>query len=236
MCGMNDFGSHDYINERTENNESLPPHYYGDAVRKIFVIMGIVMLGGIPFFNQYLPRPLVTSIFAVIIFASVAGFTRPFSQTAALINVFVSLAGVLTFESYTLYSFFVLPSSGVLTWNVFMIVSQLLAILSFIAFYYSVKTLRGAVRATVGETGEMGEKGRYIKVPIPLASVGDILVRYGRKREDIKEIFWSLMSGGANEESAAQIITNARYLHRYLDYIDRGLNNIEATRRILTTI
>lgn len=111
-------------------------HYYGDTVRKLFIVGGIIMLAALPFFNAYLPVPAYISLFAVVIVALVSGFTNPMQRMSAIGDIFVSLIACITFEYYAIQGYGTIPT-------LLFFVDQLLAIIFFIALYYSTKSYRG---------------------------------------------------------------------------------------------
>ncbi|OGY35205.1 MAG: hypothetical protein A3D99_00850 [Candidatus Andersenbacteria bacterium RIFCSPHIGHO2_12_FULL_45_11] len=111
-------------------------HYYGDTVRKLFVVSGIIMLASLPFFNTYLPVPAYISLFAVVVIALVSGFTNPMQRWATMLDILVSLIACVTFEYSSVVGYGIIPPA--LFW-----INQLLALLFFIALYYSTKSYRG---------------------------------------------------------------------------------------------
>lgn len=113
-----------------------PSHYHGDIVRGIFLAIAVIMLFGLPFFQEQIPLPLTLSLAAVIFLIFIAGLTNPQQILLALVDVLVSLSGFLIFEYFALNGF---ESFA----NLFFLVNQTLAVLFLCAFYYSTKTLRG---------------------------------------------------------------------------------------------
>lgn len=117
-------------------------HYYGDVVRKLFLIAGSIMLLGTPVFNRILPVSELVSIGAIAFLAFSAGFTSPTKKSSALFNVCVSLGAFFVFEYYAITTYMIQSHSDpyriVLFW-----VDLTLALIFLFAFYYSVKTLRG---------------------------------------------------------------------------------------------
>ncbi len=113
------------------------PHYYGDTVRKLFLVAGIIMLVTLPFFSKSLPQPLFISLLAIVVITTFAGFTSPRSFFIVILNALVSLIALLFFEYYA-----VISASGGIDEPLFLI-NQILALISFFALYYSLKTVRG---------------------------------------------------------------------------------------------
>lgn len=121
----------------------LPPpgnrkilHYYGDQVRIILFLTGLVMLGGLPYFKDLIPTPANYSIFAIVVIAFLAGFTNPKQVWTIYLDLVVSLVGFLVFE------YFAITNSSDLS-SGFFLINQLLALLLLVAFYFSTKSLRG---------------------------------------------------------------------------------------------
>lgn len=126
---------------KTQIREEAPRHYYGDVTRRLFVAGGIVMLVGMPFFADYLKQMVVLSALGVIAIALIAGFANPRSRSVQILLLSVSIAAVLFFESYAAYLYSTLPLEG---WGLLFVgATQLLAIIFFLALYFSAKTVRG---------------------------------------------------------------------------------------------
>lgn len=113
-------------------------HYYGDVVRRFFIVGALLMLISLPFMNSYLQVPLQISILAAICIGVFAGITNPLQMWAAVLNFALSIISVVVFEyqavnGYQMYS---------LTHRTFW-VNQILAVNFLVALYYSTKTVRG---------------------------------------------------------------------------------------------
>lgn len=122
--------------------EVLNEHYYGDAVRVIFVVAGLAMIVMFPFFSNILKIPVLVPILAVLILAVLGGFLNPEQTWIIALNTAVSILGCGIFQYYAVHAYLNLsPTSDI---NVaFFWANQVLAILFFVAIYLSVKTLRG---------------------------------------------------------------------------------------------
>jgi hypothetical protein len=128
----------DDIKKRIRFGQDIPPeHYYGDIVRKLFILSAIIMLGTLPFFANLLPAPFFSTIIVVLIIGVVAGLTNPRQLGIAVISVIIAILAFATFEYYAVISYLQYSLSG-LFWT-----NQILAIIFFIALYYSSKTVRG---------------------------------------------------------------------------------------------
>jgi uncharacterized membrane protein YhhN len=116
--------------------QSDTSHYHGDRIRVLFLVSGIVMLVGLPVFQQKIPFPVSLSVIAVVLLAFLAGLTNPKQVWFSFLDTAASLIGFLVFEYYAITN-----SSNLL--DNFFLINQLLALFFFVAFYFSVKTLRG---------------------------------------------------------------------------------------------
>jgi hypothetical protein len=113
-------------------------HYYGDIVRRLFLLAAVLMIVSIPLVEDSLPIPFALSLGAMIGLAIVSGFINPVHRFTGLINVVSSVAGFAVFEVAALYGF------NKYQWmSFFFLVNQLLALIFFFAIYFSTKTLRG---------------------------------------------------------------------------------------------
>src|SRR3989344_4070183 len=88
----------------THGSEKIE-HYYGDAVRMLFLVAAIIMLTSLPMFDQYINIPTVFSVLAILILGLAAGLTNPRQIWDAGINMGVSSAGFLVFMTYAVNSF-----------------------------------------------------------------------------------------------------------------------------------
>lgn len=110
-------------------------HYYGDTVRQLFVVAGLLMLASGPFFRSALPVPAFVSVLAVLLVGLAAGLINPRQLWTIGLNTVVALVGFVVFEYYALMAY-----GGVSI--LFFWVNQILALIFFIALYLSTKTLR----------------------------------------------------------------------------------------------
>ena len=121
-------------------------HYYGDTVRFLFLIAGVIMLISLPTVSQILNIPIIISVIAILILGLAAGFTNPKQKLDALINVFISAAGFLIFESTAVWTF----QKGITTQRLeyFFIANIILGLIFLLALYFSAKTLRAEIVST----------------------------------------------------------------------------------------
>ncbi len=125
------------------NLTKKPSHYYGDTVRFLFLIAGVIMLLMLPTVSQILNIPIVVSVVAILALGLAAGFTNPKQKLDALINVFISAAGFLIFESTAVWTY----QNGITTDRLqfFFIASITLGLIFLLALYFSVKTFRAEI-------------------------------------------------------------------------------------------
>ena len=123
-------------------NEIIREHYYGDAVRTLFIITGVVMLVMLPFFASLIKAPIILSIVGILALAIFGGFLNPKQLWIIVINTLISIGAFAIFEYYAVLSY-INPTSNIQLATKFFWVNQTLALLFFIAVYLSVKSLRG---------------------------------------------------------------------------------------------
>jgi hypothetical protein len=111
------------------------PHYHGDYVRALIFTAGLLMLIGLPYFQNEINLPIYFSIIAVIILVFLAGLTNPKQVWIAYVDFVVSLLGFSIFEYEAVVGF---GSNQPL-----FLINQTIALVFFFALYFSTKTLRG---------------------------------------------------------------------------------------------
>ncbi len=122
----------DYLEEYREI-----PHYHGDVVRILLIIAGLIMLVSLPFFKDLISMPLILSVVAILAIGLLAGLTNPKVIWVIAFDSIASIVGFLVFEYIALKYF----NEHIF----FALVNQILAVIFFIAIYYSTKTLRGFI-------------------------------------------------------------------------------------------
>lgn len=125
-------------------NENKIEHYYGDIVRNIFIVAGIIMVVMLPFFSSLIKVPITLSIVAILALAIFAGFLNPKQLWIIVSNSIISIVACAVFEYYAVTSYLNLDPSVSLNVRFFW-VNQFLAILFFVAIYLSVKSFRGKI-------------------------------------------------------------------------------------------
>lgn len=121
------------------------PHYYGDTVRRIFLLGAFIMAVSLPFFWSLINLPIYASIFAILILDIAAGMTTPAKFWTGVLDLAGSALAVIVFEYYAVLAYGNLPEE-----TYFFLVNQLLAVLFLVGLYYSVKTVRGTWVLTGG--------------------------------------------------------------------------------------
>lgn len=124
-------------------------HYYGTLVRELFLVAGVLMLVGLPFFSDHLNVPVLLSVLGVVIIASLAGLTSRKQRFVVGLDAGAALIGLFTFEIAAVHVFQNFGGDSFFWFN------QILAILFFFIFYFAVKTFRAmAIEHTVPEEEE----------------------------------------------------------------------------------
>ena len=125
------------------NNETSY-HYYGDSVRVLFIIGGLIMIVSYPFFASFLKAPLPLSIIGALALAIFAGLMNPKQKWIMALNMIVSVGAFISFEYSAVDAYLNLsPTQNIHV--IFFWVNQVLSVLFFFAAYLSTKTLRGAL-------------------------------------------------------------------------------------------
>jgi hypothetical protein len=118
-------------------------HYYGDHVRQLFIVAAALMLLGAPFYATNLRAELPFEIIGALALVALAGIATPHSKTVWIASSIVAGVALVIYESWALFAY---EES---TWLQF-ILRELIALLLFAAFYFSVKTLRAFMLRQVG--------------------------------------------------------------------------------------
>ncbi len=117
-------------------------HYYGDYVRRLFLVGAFLMALTLPFFYVLIMvGPVYLSMFAIVALGVAAGATNPRHRWVAVLDVCISVAAIITFEYHAIYASS--PFGAVSTVRNFFWTNQTLTVIFLTALYYSVKTLRG---------------------------------------------------------------------------------------------
>lgn len=123
--------------ESLKNEKLLTRHYYGDAVRFLFMLAAIIMLITLPFLSAELPVPIYIAIMVILATGVLAGITNPLQKWISILNTTISLGALSVFEYYAVNSFISSHRS-----SLYFVTNQALAIVFLFALYYSIKTIR----------------------------------------------------------------------------------------------
>ncbi len=118
-------------------------HYYGDTVRKFFLVAGLVLLFAILRDREFLSFYLVVGVFSVLLLTILAGLTNPRMREVIMADVVVSTVMFLLFEYLAVNEYL---QTGDFFDEIFFL-RQLLALVFLIAVYFSTKTYRGTFLA-----------------------------------------------------------------------------------------
>lgn len=136
----NDYSEASYFFKR-----HVIPHYYGDNVRTLFIVVAVISVLIIPIFGNLLSFGTVGQLGAAILLVLLAGLTNPHSKMLMLADVVVAGAGVLLLGSAGI-SFYSLDPF------ILFAVREAGAVTLLFAFYFSVKTLRAMIQGKTGQT------------------------------------------------------------------------------------
>jgi hypothetical protein len=126
--------------------ENTNYHYYGDRIRGLFMITGLLMVVTLPVFSSLIHMPVTISLIAILALAILGGVLNPSQKWIIITDTIVSVLGFAGFEYYAVDTYLhVLPNSAPHVY--FYWLNQVFALLFFLAVYLSVKTLRGKMLA-----------------------------------------------------------------------------------------
>lgn len=117
------------------------PHYYGNYIRVIFFVIGLLMLFCLPFFSKEITIGPFLSILGVIVINLLAGMTNRKQKVMMFFDIIVSLIGTLFFE---LIAFFRFDRYGNI-FDAYFWFNEIVALLFFITLYLGIKTFRGMI-------------------------------------------------------------------------------------------
>lgn len=136
---------HTYLMYREEESytergvRKIPiPHYYGDQVRRFFILGALYISVAIFFFPDFVDQAPVAFIIAlVILIALAAGLTNPKQSFTAMLNMALAAALFALFQYEAVYGYQTNVELGL------SIIRQGAAIIFLIALYFATKTVRG---------------------------------------------------------------------------------------------
>lgn len=112
-------------------------HYYGDIARYLFLTAAVLMVIGLPLFQNFIQFPTLVSVIAITILVIAAGLTNPQQLTSATANFIISIIGFITFAYHA-----VTAVNNTVADDKYLLTNVLLAIIFLFALYFSMKTLR----------------------------------------------------------------------------------------------
>lgn len=112
------------------------PHYYGDAVRTIFLACGSSMLVGLAVFADKLPAGMIISLVSAMALVVAAGLTTPKRRVTIAADAVLSACASAAFAVTAAREYATSGTSG------FYLFNQALALGFALALYLSVKTYR----------------------------------------------------------------------------------------------
>ena len=118
------------------------PHYYGDTVRKLFLVGAVVILLATPLFSHLFAPLAFLPLFVVVGLGVLAGLISPTQKLVAFLQTCVSAIAVVGFG---LYSVLLYAVPGHVDWhrNVLLLLAVFLSLNFLFALYYRSKALRG---------------------------------------------------------------------------------------------
>ncbi len=119
-------------------------HYYGDQVRVLFVIAGLIMIISYPYFSPLIGVQAPVAVLGFALFAVFGGFMNPEQKWVIILNSVISVVAFIIFEYAAVYTYNNWPTT-VSFYVAFFWVNQILALIFFFAAYLSTKTLRGRI-------------------------------------------------------------------------------------------
>ncbi|HUY62852.1 MAG TPA: hypothetical protein VMV50_03670 [Candidatus Paceibacterota bacterium] len=117
------------------------PHYHGDAVRALFVLGALVLIVA-QSTGADLPLSTTGSVVAAVILVIAAGITNPAQTWIHWFNALLAAIGSLVFGE----SAFVHYRQGVSVFDPSFAYIEAIAVISLIALYYTVRTIRGTLQ------------------------------------------------------------------------------------------
>lgn len=120
------------------------PHYYGDHVRRLFLVVAALLVITIPVWDGLFPLEVVPRVLIVLVLALLAGITTPHSKGVLLADAIIAGIGVFLFELIAINTY---EASDV---GLFL-AREVVILMLLLAFYYSIKTYRAMLRRQTGK-------------------------------------------------------------------------------------
>ncbi len=122
------------------------PHYHGDAVRGLFVLGAITLIVA-QSTGAALPLSTGGAVLGAVILVIAAGVTNPTQRWIHWMNAVLAAIGTVMFGTAVIERY----QAGVAAVSGSFIFLEALAILSLVALYFTVRTLRGILLRPVNE-------------------------------------------------------------------------------------
>lgn len=148
--GEDEGGARQPYSHSIDISAPVVPHYYGDVVRRIFVVAAAVLLLLSPSLASASDMALPLAVLGAIVLASLAAITTPRKRSIMIIDAVVSAAGVFVSELFAIASW----NAEVWFW---LALSQALAVSFLFSLYFSMKTVRAMLLDQVGRGPSVGE-------------------------------------------------------------------------------
>lgn len=125
------------------NGEGVPthrsvPHYHGDSVRVIFVISAIMLIVA-ESTGAELPLSATSAVISAMILVIAAGITNHVLYWIHWVNAILAIIGTLLFGIKAIDYY----STGLSISNSSFIYIEALSLLSLLALYFTIRTIRG---------------------------------------------------------------------------------------------
>ena len=128
--------------ELQKGYRAVMPHYYGDTVRKLFLVGAVVILVATPLFAHLFSFSAFLPLFVVILFGIIAGLVSPAQKIVSVLETVISGLAVVGFGIYAVL-LQLKPDHRDIHQIILFVLTIVLAINFLFVLYYSVKTLRG---------------------------------------------------------------------------------------------
>ncbi|HEY4486125.1 MAG TPA: hypothetical protein VJB70_00115 [Candidatus Paceibacterota bacterium] len=116
-------------------------HYYGDIVRRLFFIEGVVILLALPLYLHIITFPIFYIIGLAVLLILAAGTASPAQHWTSSLNLLLSMVGLVAFEWFAL-SVYQDSSHSDFHRTLCFWLNHFLALGFAVALYFSVKTAR----------------------------------------------------------------------------------------------
>ncbi len=119
------------------SSETKFSHYYGDYLRRLFLVGAVASIIVLPFYPNLIPPFSILSVIIIsLVIVVFAGITSPKTRSIVSIEILISSLLFIIFQYYTVlgYKFDSFPLS---------FIRQILALIFIVSLYYGVKTYRG---------------------------------------------------------------------------------------------